>query len=140
LSEIAKQIERGLPMDPSRHQFLGQHPVTACLIQHYCQLFPQSQPTSKAYRKSIQFWSNRQVKDQHWWLPLSAPLYPSSILPTNIAINHPQKIGTANKAGGGLLPTSCETCPDPCVKSHRRSLHSRISFRCTFPIVLVCLY
>jgi len=26
------------------------------------------------------------------------------------------------------------------IESHRRSLHSRTSFRCTFPIMLVCLY
>jgi len=123
LSEIAKQIERGLTMDLSRHQFPGQHPVTPRRIQPYCQLSPQSQPTSKTvlfprltpmYRKSIPLVSNRQARDQKWWLPLSEPLGPSSILLTNIGINHPRNIGAADMAGGRMLPTSREACPDPC--------------------------
>jgi len=36
LSEIAKQIEMGLTIDPSGHQSPGQRPVTAPRIQHYC--------------------------------------------------------------------------------------------------------
>jgi len=38
------------------------------------------------------------------WLPPSARLRPSSILPTDTAINYPQNIGTPDTDGGWDLP------------------------------------
>jgi len=45
------------------------------------------------------FESNFRAKDQHRWLPQSALLKPSSILPSDIAIDYPQKIVTMGKEG-----------------------------------------
>ena len=64
-------------------------------------------------RLSNPFGSGHQVKGQHWWLQLFTRLRPSSILPTNIAIKYPQKIGTADAAGGGMLLPSRETYLSP---------------------------
>ena len=111
LSEIEKQIQMGLTVDPSRRQCPGQHPVTAQRIQHYRQIsphpnrHPKSIPLTRltvVYRKRLSnpFGGGRQVKDQHWWPPLSALLRPISILPTDIAIKYPQRSGTAGAAEG----------------------------------------
>ena len=40
LSEIEKQIQMGLTVDPSRRRCPGQHPVTAWSIHRYRQLSP----------------------------------------------------------------------------------------------------
>ena len=61
------------------------------------------------YRKSILFEGTRQVKNQHRWLPLSARLRPSSIFPTDTAINYPRNIGTMDMDGGRDQPMSRET-------------------------------
>ena len=50
------------------------------------------------YRKSVPFADDRPVKDQHRWVPLSALLGPSSTLPTDITINYPRSVGTADTA------------------------------------------
>ena len=67
---------------------LNQHPKPILLLR-----------LTTIYRKSIPLGGNYQVKDQHPWLSLSAPWRPSSILPTDIAINYLKKIGTENTDG-----------------------------------------
>jgi len=117
------KISTGLTVDPSRRQCPGQHPVTSQRIQHYRQIpphlnrHPKSIPLPRltvVYRKRLSnpFGGGRQVKDQHWWPPLSALLRPIFILPPISLSNIPRELALRARLGGGMLLPSRETYPN----------------------------